>query len=118
MSSVFQKLNSIDNRIKHSVFGYVRSIEAQLSICNIPVLISYITLNYYYHNEYFSKYGQQVKLSNNNMTVTKIKTLNEDWGSNSDLMQSASHKHNLRRYHKPPAKTLSNYTKQALQYYI
>ena len=71
MSSVFQKLNSIDNRVKDSVFGYIRVKEKQLSLDNIPALISYITLNYYYHNEYFAKHGKQVKLSNNNMTVTK-----------------------------------------------
>ena len=80
MSSVFQKLNSIDSSIKDFVFGYVRSMEKQLSLCNVPALISYITLNNYYHNEYFSKYGKQVILSNNNVTVTKQRTV----GSNYD----------------------------------
>ena len=75
MSTVFGKLNSINSEIRDSVFGYVRSMEKQLSLCNVPALISYITLDYYYHNEYFAKYGKQVKLSNNNMTVTKQETL-------------------------------------------
>ena len=75
MSTVFKKLNTIDTRIKDSVFGYVRSMESKLCLDNIPALISYITLNYYYHNEYFAKFGKQVKLSNNNMTVTKFEQL-------------------------------------------
>ena len=52
-------------------------MESKLFLENVPALISYISLNYYYHGEYFSKYGQQVKLSKNNMTVTKIKQLHD-----------------------------------------
>ena len=77
MSTLFQKLNSVESRIKDSVFGYIRSTASQLFIHNIPALISYIALNYYYHNEYFAKYGQQVKVTNNNMTLTKIKNLSD-----------------------------------------
>ena len=73
MSTVFKKLKTVDMSIKDSVFGYIRSMQTELRICNIPALISYIALNYYYHNEYFAKFGEQVKLANNNMTVTKMK---------------------------------------------
>ena len=75
MATLFQKLNSVDNRVRDSVFGYVRSMEKLLCIHNIPALVSYITLNFYYHNEYFAKYGKQVKLTNNNMTITRHETL-------------------------------------------
>ena len=71
MSAVFTKLNSIETRIKDSVFGYIRSMESKLCLDIIPALISYITLNYYYHDEYFAQSGKHVQLSNNNMTVTK-----------------------------------------------
>ena len=74
---MFQKLNSIDTKIKDSVFGYIRCQGKQLSLRNVPALISYIALNYYYHNEYFAKYGQQVQLSNNNMTITKQEILED-----------------------------------------
>ena len=76
--ATLKKLKQIDNRFKYAVFGYVRSMEPQLSHYNVPVLISYICLSYYYHNEYFAKKGDNVELSNNNMTVNK---LNVGWNN-------------------------------------
>ena len=75
MSTMFKKLSTIDTKIKDSVFGYIRSMKSKLFLDNIAALICYICLNYYYHGEYFAKYGQQVKLSKNNMTITKIQKL-------------------------------------------
>ena len=68
----YRKLNSIDNRTKDSVFGYIRLMERELSFDNIPDLISFLILLYYYHNEYFAKYGEQVKVSNDNMIITNL----------------------------------------------
>ena len=70
--ATLKKLKQIDNRFKYAVFGYVRSMESQLSHYNVPVLISYVVLSYYFHGEYFAKYGDKVQLSNDRMTVTKI----------------------------------------------
>ena len=81
MSTIFQKLNSIDNKIKYSVFGYIRWWQTQKSLDNIPALISYLVLNYYYHNEYFAKCGTRVKLSNNNMTVAKYETVGDGYNT-------------------------------------
>ena len=78
---MFQRLNSIDTKIKDSVFGYIKSQGQKLSLRNVPALISYITLNYYYHNEYFAKFGQQVALSNNNMAITKQETPEDKEGT-------------------------------------
>eukprot|EP01084_Bolivina_argentea_P037161 68704_1 len=73
MATTLKQLKQINDHTKRSVFGYVREIQEKLSLPNIPILISYLCLSYYYHNEYFAKSGNEVEISNNRMTITKIK---------------------------------------------
>eukprot|EP01084_Bolivina_argentea_P045644 84022_1 len=73
MSNSLQRLKHIDMRSKYTVFGYIREMENELSLfSNIPVLISYISLSYYNHGEYFHKSGSNkgMIVSDDKMTVT------------------------------------------------
>eukprot|EP01084_Bolivina_argentea_P037168 68723_1 len=73
MSATFKKFKQINDRCKDIVFGYIRSMECKFSDWNIPDMISYICLSFYYHGEHFAKKGNNVELSNNKMTITQIK---------------------------------------------
>ena len=58
---------------KYCVFGYVRENEITLSLtCTIPTVISYLCLCYFTHGEYFEKAGNDVSVSDNQMTITKM----------------------------------------------
>eukprot|EP01084_Bolivina_argentea_P173912 301254_1 len=60
------------NRVKSLVFGYIREHESLESI-NIPSLISYTCLTYYFVHEFFSKAREDhFKISDDKMMVTKI----------------------------------------------
>eukprot|EP01084_Bolivina_argentea_P037159 68702_1 len=72
MATTLKQLKQINDHTKRSVFGYVREIQEKLSLPNIPILISYLCLSYYYHNEYFSKSGHQIEISNDKMSIKKI----------------------------------------------
>eukprot|EP01084_Bolivina_argentea_P082193 148825_1 len=73
MSESLKRLKQIDTRTKSTVFGYIREMENTLSLfSNVPVLISYISLSYYNHGEYFHKSGSHkgMIVSEDKMTVT------------------------------------------------
>ena len=73
MAACFKQLKSIKKDTRFTVFGYVRQNENKLSLyCNIPSMISYLCLSYYYHGEYFEKAGHDIQISNDKMTVTKV----------------------------------------------
>ena len=76
MSLVLTKLKKIGNRYKLIVFGFIRNQQNQLSLSNIPTLITYLCLGYYYHATYFQKYSKNIKISNDKMTVTALKNMN------------------------------------------
>eukprot|EP01084_Bolivina_argentea_P037160 68703_1 len=73
MATTLKQLKQINDHTKRSVFGYVREIQEKLSLPNIPILISYLCLSYYYHNEYFTKSCDEIEISNDRMSIKKIK---------------------------------------------
>ena len=71
--SRFKQSKSIKKDTRFTVFGYVRQNENKLSLyCNIPSMISYLCLSYYHHGEYFEKAGDDIQISNDKMTATKV----------------------------------------------
>ena len=54
---------------KYTVFGYIRGFEKKLSLQNIPTLINYLCLQFYFHGEYFEKIGDDLEISNDKMMV-------------------------------------------------
>ena len=72
MSSLKQTKKA-DPEIKFSVFGYIRRYEKKFKY-NIPSLIKYSCLNYYYLHEYFTIYGRNITISNppKNTIITSL----------------------------------------------
>eukprot|EP00483_Globobulimina_turgida_P002935 UN02940 len=67
-------LSLIDQRDKDLVFGYCRTTEHILQSICIPPLVVNTILPFYYSAEYFCKAGDDIEISNKNMTITKIAT--------------------------------------------
>ena len=64
------------------MFGYIREKENELILHNIPSIISYISLMYYFHGEHFDKHGQYLKSSPDKMTITNIQKTRMDLSCN------------------------------------
>eukprot|EP01084_Bolivina_argentea_P155473 270925_1 len=64
-------LKQVNNKIKFCVFGYVREMELELKLANIPMIASYLCLAYYYHNEYFEFVNEYIHTSNDKMTISR-----------------------------------------------
>ena len=83
MASFLKQMKCIKQDIKFTVFGYIRQNENNLSLfCNVPSMISYLCLSYYFHGEYFEKVANDVNVSNDKMTITKISNTN-NWKNTS-----------------------------------
>ena len=79
MAAFLKRLKSIKQDTKLTVFGYVRQNENKLSLfCNVPAMVSYLCLSYFFHGEYFEQAGDDIQISNDKMTITKISNTN-DW---------------------------------------
>ena len=83
MSSVKVDINwlkQIDDKIKCVIFGYIRNVQNILPsnkpFYNIPQLISYIILLYFYEYECFEIAGKDIKISSNGKIITKKSTFN------------------------------------------
>ena len=73
MAACLKHLKSIKQDIRFTVFGYVRQNEDKLTLfCNVPSMICYLCLSYYYHGECFEKAGDDLKISNDKTTVEKV----------------------------------------------
>ena len=63
----------INDRCKNIVFGYIKKMETKLGLYqNIPPLIIHLCVMFYFPGEYIEKCTQDLAISNNNMTITKI----------------------------------------------
>ena len=73
MSSSLKQLKLIKQDTKFIVVGYVRQNENKLSLfCNVPSMIPYLCLLYYFHGEYFEKVGDDINISKDKRTITKV----------------------------------------------
>ena len=68
-------LQKINDKCKCSVFGYIRRIqrESPTNIHIIPMIINYLCLSYFFVGECFEKCGDNMEISNGDMTLTKVK---------------------------------------------
>ena len=80
MSLRLKKLKEISNKYKFTVFGYIRSIENE-SLLNIPPIICYLCLGYYFHQDYFVSCDKYIKISEDKLTVTQVDS--REFGSSS-----------------------------------
>ena len=60
--TTLKALKSFPKRPRQTVFGYIRENQKQLSLYNVPALIGYLCLGYYFHGEFLEKAGDDLKI--------------------------------------------------------
>ena len=69
----FRKLKRYNSKLKYTVSGYIRRQNSSLSLySSIPEMISYICLAFYSHGEYLSNPGDKIRISDDQMTISRI----------------------------------------------
>ena len=68
----FKQLKKIDKRTQYSVYGWIRNQEKTLRLRNVPSMISSVCILYFRDDEIFDVIGDDIKLSENKKSVTKI----------------------------------------------
>ena len=78
--SSFKLLKQIaDQSRKDLIFGYIRELSKSHAFdLNIPLVIKYFCLQYYFINEYFTRHGNNIAITNsqgtnNNLDIMKVK---------------------------------------------
>ena len=73
MNASLQDIKHANLRDKNLIFGYIRSVEFELELDNIPPLISHLILLFYYVSECFDRATKEkFKISEDKLTVTNI----------------------------------------------
>ena len=70
--AVVKQLKYVSDRCKHTVFGYIRGKEEELELNCIPPIITYLCIEFYFQGEYIAKCTNDLKITNDKKTVTKI----------------------------------------------
>ena len=70
MALNLERLKQIDDDNNYTVSGYIRKIQNELSLLNVPTIIYYLCLSYYYFEEYFEKVTNGMDISSDKLTVT------------------------------------------------
>lgn len=65
-------LRSIPYYPRMTVFGYSREKERQLTLPNIPVMMNYIILIYYFHGECWDKFGYDLGISDDKTSIQRM----------------------------------------------
>lgn len=83
--SHMQRLKNVDDRTKNIVFGYSRLSQTECNL-NVPTMIQYLFMVYYWINEYFTDHGECITLDKNNIIATASDsnhyTFNTVYGNN------------------------------------
>ena len=69
--TTLKRLKHVNDRYKLTVFGYIHGNEKQLSLSNVPTMIGYLSLSYYFHGEGFEKASNDINISNDKLTITR-----------------------------------------------
>ena len=75
MTTVFDITNArnADDSIKLLVFGYSRSVNNMMKICNnIPDLVCFIIILHCMNEEYFDKPGQNIEISDDKSSIRRV----------------------------------------------
>ena len=67
----FSQLKNAPDHTKHLIFGYVRQCETEQSM-NVPVMISYLIIMYYWIQEQFTVHGDNIKLDKTKKIATRF----------------------------------------------
>ena len=71
MTSSLQKVKEIDQMSADLVLGYIKNEESLLQLQNVPLLVSYRILLFYYLKEYFAKCGKGMEISQDKLMIIK-----------------------------------------------
>eukprot|EP01084_Bolivina_argentea_P033473 61906_1 len=88
MADDYQRIKLIDKKIVYLIFGFIRQYRNQLPLDNnyydIPTLVKYTCILFYYLSEYFTSHGRNITLLNDNSmaTVNSNTCAAEDYESN------------------------------------
>ena len=96
MSSFWKKLSIIDNKTKYAIYGWMRKTEEELSLCHIPIIISSISIIYFYEYDVFETVGKDTKISSDGKSITKLE--NSRWRNNYGKITIASNTNNIYRW--------------------
>ena len=69
-------LNTVDQRSKYSVYGWIRHMQKTFKIGNVPPLVTAICILYFREDEIFNVISNGIKLSENKKMITKTE---DDW---------------------------------------
>ena len=75
MTQNLKRIKKIGNHDKLPVFGYIRKSQNELTFLTIPMLIYYLCLAYYFHEEYFEKCTNNMKISKDKMSMIHSKEI-------------------------------------------
>ena len=71
MMSSLQRVKEIDQMSADLVLGYIKNAESLLQLQNVPLLVSYRILLFYYLKEYFAKSGKGMEISQDKLMIIK-----------------------------------------------
>lgn len=71
--STLSAIKSTHKHSKYAVFGYIREWEKKNKLqSNIPEMLIYLFLAYYFHGERFIKAGHDIQISKDKLQITKV----------------------------------------------
>ena len=88
--SLFEKLSKIDDRTKYVVSGWIRKCEKELSLPDIPSIITSTAILYSWRGEYWKIVDpESVKVSDDKMSITEISKI-KSWSNCFGMNEIAS----------------------------
>ena len=87
MAKQFNWLSMVPQMHKDCVFGFVRDIQKAMpstsAYYNIPSLVIYLILDYFYQREAFDIHGERITLTDEQSTASLVQGGNAFWSANS-----------------------------------
>ena len=71
MALNLKRLKAVNDKDTFTVFGFIRNTQNELSM-NVPMMIFYLCLGYFFEAEYFEKCGNNMQISADKLTITQI----------------------------------------------
>eukprot|EP01083_Nonionella_stella_P001639 4678_1 len=71
MALDLKRVQSVDEKTKRIVYGFIRTSQLQGSFCkvNIPDIVQHICLLFYWQTEYFRWYGKGIQMSHDQLSI-------------------------------------------------
>ena len=87
MAKQFDWLSMVPQVHKDCVIGFVRDVQKMMPLTsayyNIPSLVTYLILEYFYQRESFDIHGKRIRLDDEKLAARLIEINEDNWSSNS-----------------------------------